>query len=182
MFLDHDQKALGIRGGHALTSRFDVSLVATQLQDFDAVAETQVRIEPTHFSQSAGLVVFYDDKNFAYLRLYRSESLARTRWASCWSRTGPSGSCSVTGPRPIPTRSSCSCACTTDACSSAGVPPGEENFHDIGPAIDASYLSDETTRGFTGTMVGIACVDSYRRELVAQFGYFDLQHGISHLD
>jgi hypothetical protein len=23
-------------------------------------------------------------------------------------------------------------------------------FHDIGPAIDASYMSDETTRGFTG--------------------------------
>ena len=30
---------------------------------------------PPHFSQSAGLVVYYDDKNFAYLRLYASESL-----------------------------------------------------------------------------------------------------------
>ena len=75
VFLDHDQRALRHPGWARLTSRFDVSLVATQLQDLDAVAETQVRVEPAHFSQSAGLVAFYDDKNFAYLRLYRSESL-----------------------------------------------------------------------------------------------------------
>jgi beta-xylosidase len=38
-------------------------------------------------------------------------------------------------------------------------------------------MSDETTRGFTGTMVGIACQDGYRRDAVAHFAYFDLQHG-----
>ena len=182
VFLDHDQKALGIRGGHALTSRFDVSLVATQLQDLDAVAETQVRIEPTHFSQSAGLTVFYDDKNFAYLRLYRSESLRSNALGIVLVENGIKQE--LLGDRAV-----------TD--SDAVVlqlrlhhgrlqfgwrTPGEENFHDIGPPIDASYLSDETTRGFTGTVVGITCVDSYRRELVARFGYFDLQHGISHLD
>ena len=66
---------MSLRGGDALTSRFDVSLVATQLQDFTAAVTTHVSIEPRHFSHSAGLVVFYDNLNFAYLRVYRSESL-----------------------------------------------------------------------------------------------------------
>ena len=59
--------------------------------------------------------------------------------------------------------------------------PGEESVQDIGPEIDASYLSDETTRGFTGTMIGMTCVDSNWRDLIARFAYFDLQHGVSHL-
>ena len=40
-----------------------------QLQDFTAVAETRVVLRPRHFSHSAGLVVLYDERNFAYLRL-----------------------------------------------------------------------------------------------------------------
>ena len=38
-------------------------------------------------------------------------------------------------------------------------------------------MSDEATRGFTGTMIGITCVDSYRRDLFAHFDFFDIQHG-----
>ena len=66
--------------------------------------------------------------------------------------------------------------------------PNEASFRDIGPDIDATYMSDESTRGFTGTMIGMACVDSYRRNVLAHFDYFDLQHGPdsrktdSHLD
>ena len=59
--------------------------------------------------------------------------------------------------------------------------PSEVVLRDIGPEIDGTYMSDETTRGFTGTMIGMACVDSYRRTVIADFEFFDLQHG-SHLD
>ena len=59
--------------------------------------------------------------------------------------------------------------------------PSEASFRNIGPEIDATYMSDESTRGFTGTMIGMACVDAYRREVIADFEYFDLQNG-SHLD
>jgi beta-xylosidase len=58
---------------------------------------------------------------------------------------------------------------------------GEVILRDIGAEIDATYMSDESTRGFTGTMIGLACVDSYRRNVHAHFDYFDLQNG-SHLD
>jgi xylan 1,4-beta-xylosidase len=54
--------------------------------------------------------------------------------------------------------------------------PGEPPVP-IGPALDATTMSDEPTRGFTGTMVGIACQDGYRRAALAHFAYFDLRHG-----
>jgi Beta xylosidase C-terminal Concanavalin A-like domain len=59
--------------------------------------------------------------------------------------------------------------------SSWGTSP--EDLRPIGPVLDATYMSDEATRGFTGTMVGVACVDSYRKDLVAHFDWFDLRHG-----
>jgi hypothetical protein len=34
--------------------------------------------------------------------------------------------------------------------------PGEATLAHIGPAIDATYISDESARGFTGTMIGMA--------------------------
>jgi xylan 1,4-beta-xylosidase len=54
--------------------------------------------------------------------------------------------------------------------------PGEP-LVPIGPPLDASTMSDETTRGFAGTMVGISCQDGYRRRAHAHFAYFDLRHG-----
>ena len=49
---------------------------------------------------------------------------------------------------------------------------GVQRFKD-----DATFLSDEATRGFTGTMIGISCVDAFRRVLSAHFDYVDIQHG-----
>ena len=49
--------------------------MATPLQGFVASVETRVDVAPRHFSQSAGLVVLYDERNLLYARLYASESL-----------------------------------------------------------------------------------------------------------
>ena len=54
---------------------------------------------------------------------------------------------------------------------------GDEALRPIGPVLDISFLGDEATRGFTGTMIGISCVDAFRRELSAHFDYFDLRCG-----
>ena len=46
----------------------------------------------------------------------------------------------------------------------------------LGEALDATFMSDEAANGFTGTMVGLACVDGYRRDLVARFDAFELRY------
>jgi xylan 1,4-beta-xylosidase len=168
--------SLTLRGGDMLTSRFDVSLVATQLQDVDAVAETQVAVRPRHFSHSAGLVVMYDERNFAYLRRYRSESLDADAVGIILMEDGAKHELLLDR-----------AAVDTDEVVlqarlehgtlrfAWGTAPGE--LREIGPVLDATFMSDEATRGFTGTVVGLACVDAYRKDLLAHFDWFDLRHG-----
>ena len=56
-------------------------------------------------------------------------------------------------------------------------PPADSgNHHPLGPPLDTTFMSDEAVDGFTGTMVGLACVDGYRRDLEATFDYFDLRY------
>jgi xylan 1,4-beta-xylosidase len=170
--------SLSLRGGDMLSSRFDVSIVTTQLQDFTAVAETRVVLQPQHFSHSAGLVVLYDERNFAYLRLYRSESLDSNAVGIVLVEDGVKRELLLDR-----------AAVAADAVvMQARIDHGAlrfawgtslEELRPIGPELDATYMSDEATRGFTGTMVGVACVDSYRKDLVAHFDWFDLRHGVS---
>jgi xylan 1,4-beta-xylosidase len=147
--------------------------VATQLQDFAAVAETRVSVRPRHFSHSAGLVVFYDEKHFAYVRVYRSESLGGTAVGIVVVRDGAKRELRLDRVR----------VDAEDVVLQARLDHGTLRFawgedrRPIGPALDATYMSDEATRGFTGTMVGLACVDAYRKDLLARFHFFDLRHG-----
>ncbi len=161
-----------------LSSRFDVSVVATQLQDFTAVAETSLVLQPEHFSHSAGLVVLYNERNFAYLRLYRSESLESNAVGILVVEDGVKRELLLDR----------AAVDTDQVVMQARIDHGALRFcwgtspeavRPIGPVLDATYMSDEATRGFTGTMVGVACVDSYRKDLFAHFDWFDLRHGIA---
>jgi xylan 1,4-beta-xylosidase len=170
--LSRRRGALSIRGGEALTSRFDVSVVATQLQAFDAIAETQVSFAPRHFSHSAGLAVLYDNKNFAFLRLCSSESLRSNALGVVLVKDGTKQE--LLADRAVVD----SDGVVLQAEVQHGTlqfgwrTPNEASFHDVGPNIEATYMSDETTRGFTGTMIDMACVDCYRRNVLAHFATF----------
>jgi xylan 1,4-beta-xylosidase len=170
--------SLTLRGGDMLTSRFDVSVVATQLQAFEAVAETRVAVRPLHFSHSAGLVVLYDERNFAYLRRYRSESLDADAVGIVLVERGAKRELLLD--RAVVDAGEVVLQARLDHGTlrfAWGTEPG--TLREIGPVLDATYMSDEATRGFTGTMVGLACVDAYRKDLLAHFDWFDLRHGLA---
>jgi xylan 1,4-beta-xylosidase len=174
--LDHRPGSLTLRGREALTSLFDVSLVATQVQDFRASAQTRVAFSPTHFSQSAGLVVYYDHRHHAFLRVYRSESLGSTAIGILLVDGGHKRELLLDrvaiADGDVVLRAHLDTGVLRFSWGWPGEPPVP-----IGPALDATTMSDESTRGFTGTMVGIACQDGYRRAALAHFAHFDLQHG-----
>jgi xylan 1,4-beta-xylosidase len=170
--------SLTLRGGDMLTSRFDVSLVATPLQDFEAVAQTRLTVRPRHFSHSAGLVVLYDERNFAYLRRYRSESLGADAVGIVLVEDRAKRELLLD--RAVVDAGAVVLQARLDHGTlrfAWGPEPGE--LRPIGPVLDATYMSDEATMGFTGTMVGLACVDAYRKDLLAHFDHFDLRHGTS---
>jgi xylan 1,4-beta-xylosidase len=123
------------------------------------------------------LVVFYDDENFAYLRVYCSESLASTAVGVVLVRGGHKEELVLDR---VPVASGdvvLHVRIRQGTLQFSWREPQADALRDIGPELDATFMSDEATRGFTGTMVGLACVDAYRRDLLAAFDYLDLRHG-----
>jgi xylan 1,4-beta-xylosidase len=174
--LDARPGFLSLRGREALTSLFDVSLVATPLQDFQATVETRIDVVPTHYSHSAGLVLFYDHRHFAFLRVYLSESLGSTAVGILLVEDGRKRELLLDRAAVLDGEVVLHARIDTGELQFSYGSPGAP-LTPLGPTIDATMMSDETTRGFTGTMVGIACQDAYRRDAVAHFAHFDLQHG-----
>ena len=60
---------LRIRGRESLFSIFEQSLIAKRLRSFCCTAETCLEFAPTHFTQMAGLVCYYDTRTHYYLRV-----------------------------------------------------------------------------------------------------------------
>ena len=172
-----DGPGLRLRGGESLTSRHESSVVATPLQGFVASIQTRLEVTPHHFSQSAGLVVIYDEGNFLYARVYVSESLG-VRVAAVLSVKSGLKTELLDTRQPLPEG-----PVVLGGELDVGVvrfwwAPADDpdDRSPLGPALDTTFMSDESVDGFTGTMVGLACVDGYRRDLMATFDYFELRH------
>ena len=172
-----DGPGLRLRGGESVTSRHESSVVATPLQGFVASVEAGVDVAPEHFSQSAGLLVIYDDRNFLYARVYPSESLGARVAALVIVRSGVKTELLDTR-QPLPAG-----PIVLGAELDVGVvrfwwaPADEPSARSpLGGELDTTFMSDEAVDGFTGTLVGLACVDGFRRELVATFDHFELRH------
>lgn len=66
---------LRIRGQESLTSLNKVSLLARKLTSVQARVTTKMEFHPETYQHTAGLVLYYDNMNFAYLYKYSSETL-----------------------------------------------------------------------------------------------------------
>jgi len=64
---------LRLRGMESMSSLHRQSLVARRQQAFRCEAETCLEFEPEHFQQMAGLILYYDTKDYVYLRLTHHE-------------------------------------------------------------------------------------------------------------
>ncbi|MFL6078426.1 MAG: glycoside hydrolase family 43 protein [Ornithinibacter sp.] len=172
-----DGPGLRLRGGHAVTSRQESSVVATPVQGFTASVETRVDVAPRHLSQCAGLVVIYDERNLLFARIYASESLG-CRVAAVLAVEAGVKTEHLDTRQPLPDGPVVLGADLDDGLVrfwwAPGDAPGDHRW--LGPALDATFMSDEAVDGFTGTMVGLACVDGYRRDLVATFSHIDLRY------
>ena len=172
-----DGPGLRLRGGESVTSRHESSVVATPLQGFVASVETRLDVAPHHFSQSAGLLVIYDERNLLYARLYASESLGARVAAVLHVESGVKTELLDTRQRlpegPVVLGADLDVGVVRFWWAPADRP---DDRTPLGPALDTTFMSDESVDGFSGTMVGLACVDGYRRDLEATFDYFELRH------
>lgn len=168
---------LRIRGGEALTSLNAVSLLCRKLTSVNTIITTKLRFNPEVFQQSAGLVIYYDNMNYSYLRIYFSETLnspalmlqqmengVRKQWLK--ERV------------PVDTTKDIYMRLNIDGRSFYFEWSDDgDSWQQIGPKLDTSIYSDEYCKygEFTGTMVGVACIDRMLHSKCAEFDFIDFK-------
>jgi len=167
-----------LRGRDSLFSLFEQSLVAKRLESLQCVAETCMEFSPTHFTQMAGLVCYYDIRTHYYLRVTHDEERGKVLgivltddtaydellesqivindWMQCYLRA----------------------AFNREALQFSASPDGH-NWQKIGPLLNASKLSDDYGQvlHFTGAFVGLCAQDLNGTRTSADFDYFELKPG-----
>lgn len=161
-----------LRGQESQASINKVSLLARKLTDLHVRVTTKMDFRPEVPQHDAGLMLYYDNMNFLYLRKYFSRSLdhsallvqrmengVRTEYGRTAVEDGPLYL------RLYIRGKSCWLEWSYDGAA----------YQKIGPEFDTTKFSDEYCKygEFTGTMVGITCVDRLFRRHFADFDFFE---------
>lgn len=170
---------LRLHGRDSLESEFEQSLVARRQQAFSYDAETKLEFVPENSLQMAGLVCYYNTRNYYYLRVSFDEQSGKYCLGVLSSENGDNSHSMLQDnnvyfdePRAVELR--------------AEVKPrylqfyyrfsGDADWMPIGPVYDSSTLSDDFAFGsdfeFTGAFVGLCCQDSMYGGHPADFDWF----------
>ncbi|MGL5019965.1 MAG: glycoside hydrolase family 43 protein [Luteolibacter sp.] len=166
---------LTLTGAESLESNFEQAMLARRLTSHYAIATTRLNFTPESFQQMAGLAAYYNTWLFHYLYLSHDEELGPClQIHSCddGKSSFPLGDNLVPVPEGeifLQARFHDSELCffwSTDGIS----------FQPIGPALDASLLSDDHGKhwGFTGTFIALACQDLTGAGCVAEFDFLEI--------
>lgn len=165
---------LRLKGRESLSSMHRQSLAAVPQQAFRFEAETRVEFEPEHFQQSAGLLLYYDTKDYVYLQVTADETIGK-RIELVRSRHGLYSD-GLTGLAALPRQTGIRLKVTVDRewAVFSYAPDGGE-WRTAGEPLDISHLSDEAADyiRFTGSFVGLAAQDLSGSGLHADFDYFE---------
>jgi xylan 1,4-beta-xylosidase len=167
---------LRLCGGDSLFSLFKQSLLARRVQHFQFTAETCLEFSPSHYTQMAGLICYYDTRQHFYLRVTQDEKLGRVVGVvltddGVYDELADS-QIAINDWKQIFLR-----AAVDGAKLQFSASPDGQAWQNIGPGLDFSKLSDDygSTLRFTGAMVGLCAQDLNGTHAVADFDYFDYQ-------
>jgi hypothetical protein len=163
-----------LRGQESQTSLNRVSLLARKLTSVHATVTARMDFTADTFQQDAGLILYYDNMDYLYLRKYFDESLGCNALMVQRMDNGVRTEHDVT-------------AVGDGALFLRLVVDGRDcrmewgysldDLHRIGPVFDTSEFSDEycSYGEFTGTMVGITCADRVFRAKCADFDFLEYE-------
>lgn len=165
---------LRLRGRESLASLHDQSLIARPIQHFECLATTCLEFEPDSFLQMAGLVLYYDDSDYYYLRVTADE-IRGTSLGVVLCRGGKydeisSMQLSVKDWDRYYLKAEIHERDLLFYASSDGV-----NWTAVCTPLDFGTLSDEYggKLGFTGSYVGVCAQDLDQQAKPAYFDYFE---------
>jgi xylan 1,4-beta-xylosidase len=166
---------LRLFGRESVMTRFEQSLLAQRQQSFQYTATTRVQFEPTHYSQMAGLVCWYDSDTHYYLRITHDEQLGKILQIAlsdnCVYDEIADSKISIADWKDIYLQAVVDHDRLQFSASKDGT-----TWQPIGPVLDASKIGDDYAPGlrFTGAFVGICCQDVGGTRQYADFDFFDL--------
>ncbi len=175
---------LSLRGRDSLYSMHEQSLIARRIQHFAFEAETTLHYLPRHHQEAAGLICLFSRRTWYYLRLYWSESFG----SPCL------GIAVSSNEKPRELREHRVPLTVTDA-ATGGVAlrvsvdtvrlqfsyARDDEWHPIGPELDATVLADEASDqgagAFSGAFVGLCAQDLRDKAAWAEFDYLEYTAG-----
>lgn len=165
---------LRMRGQEAQSSLNRVSLLACKLTSVNAEIVTKMDFAPERYQHSAGLILYYDNMNYAYLRKYWSDTLGGPAISVIRIDNGnktefrSARRAAEDGPVWMKLR-------VKGRESRFSLSFDRESWEEIGPAFDTSEFSDEYSQygEFTGCFVGITCADLLLHRKTADFDFFE---------
>ncbi|NGO10294.1 glycoside hydrolase family 43 protein [Streptomyces sp. HC44] len=167
---------LRLRGRQSPHSLFDQSLLARRLTSVRCEVTTVVDFRPSHFSQRAGLICWYDTSTHYYLRLTHTEGRGRVLGVVLSDdgayRELPESELGVDDWPLVHLRARFDSAELRFFAS-----PDGTDWQAVGPALDASKLSDDygNRLRFTGAFVGISAQDLGGTRAPADFDWFEVR-------
>jgi xylan 1,4-beta-xylosidase len=165
---------LRLLGRDSLHSLFYQSLIARRLQHFHVTVETCLEFSPEHYTQSAGLICYYDTRTHFYLRVTHDEQLGKILGITLTDDTAydelAESQITINDWKKVYLRAE-----IDRTRLQFGASPDGQKWLDIGPVLDASKLSDDygSSLHFTGAMVGVCAQDVGGTHAPADFDYFD---------
>lgn len=163
-----------IRGQESRCSLNKVSILARKLTSVYATITTKMEFKPEVHQHSAGLIMYYDNMNYIYLRKYYSDTLNSSAISIIHLENGEKTEFINTRVKvddsPIYFRLKINGRSSYFEWSYNG-----ENYERIGKVFDTTKFSDEYCKygEFTGTFVGITCADRVLHKHYADFDFFD---------
>ncbi|MCD7838946.1 MAG: glycoside hydrolase family 43 protein [Clostridiales bacterium] len=167
---------LRIYGQESLCSLNRTSLVARKLTSVYATVTTKLDFHPEVYQHMAGLVLYYDNMNYIFLRKYYSETLSGEALSITQLENGEKTE--FLDAR-TPLREEPICLRLNIRGRRCWFEWAYENtpYVHIGPDFDTSKYSDEYCKfgEFTGAVVGMACTDAALHCHGADFDFFSYQ-------
>ncbi|MRN53708.1 glycoside hydrolase family 43 protein [Paenibacillus monticola] len=165
---------LRLRGRESMSSLHRQSLVALTQQAFCCTAETLLEFEPEHFQQMAGLILYYDTKDYVYLRITHDEELGKCL-GIIRSKDGVYED-SLCAQIPLPSHVSCRLKIVLNReFAQFYYSIGDQSWEKMGQSLDIYHLSDDFPAyiRFTGTFIGMCVQDLSGAFVTADFDYFE---------
>lgn len=167
---------LRLRGRESLHSLFHQSLVAKRFSEHRAVARTQLEFRPEHFTQSAGLICYYDTRTHFYLRVTDDETRGRVLGIT-FTDDGVYGEVAGSVIQVNDWSAFHLRAEIDGARLQFSASPDGAAWRPVGPECEFSKLSDDygSSLHFTGAFIGLCAQDLGGSGATADFAHFELR-------